>query len=223
MRTLEVIIIIFFLFSYTAYSQKQTPSAYKDSVTKVLKQRTDIADFFFDEEYHSNKQLAQQKLYVKYKTDSIDRYFQVGQCFHYRRNGMLMQYHEIDINTLIETGLLVTYNKKGEIKWSSEDRPISSSELAQLDSSSYIDIKNYHFVNYWICDSVKYFEPLVEKKKGYFLSRALPTYYIVIAYNDGCKKDHSERWYDRSKREYIDIRSKSIYYGLNPKKEGVFV
>lgn len=194
------------ILSHNIKAQQVNHAKYQDSMSIALKENPNVKDFFFDTEYYKNKQLKKQKLYIKFKSDSIDRYIHVGKCFHYRKNGQLKHAHQKDITLLCEMGLEIFYNKKGQISFIVENKLINISELSQLDTAKYIDIKNDLSKHYYVKDSGLVFFTGKHDSRNLQIANAVPRYYLVVDYYKGCKSDYTEYWYDPAKKEYIKLK-----------------
>jgi hypothetical protein len=144
----SILSLVLIFFCISIYSQDTLNERYFSKLIDNITKTTDIKDYKLIIKRFHNNHIKEQRLIVKYNSDSIDRYWRIGQYFAYYRNGNIKISEKIDPYKRIRTDTAYNFYKKGKIKyiiiWNNEN------------TSAPLIIGPWLPGNYWTIDPVRY-------------------------------------------------------------------
>jgi hypothetical protein len=110
-----VLIIPLILMTTNAFGQSDTiNSAYFSRLQEILSKDSLIKDYRYVCNKFKSGKIKEQHMYVKYKTDSIERFWRIGKCYHYYENGNLESTTDVDIILKKHVGKSVNLDINGD-------------------------------------------------------------------------------------------------------------
>jgi hypothetical protein len=114
--------MIFVIFSSIIVSEVngQTDTinfSYYQYLQNILSKDSSIKDFRYVCNKYKNGKIKDQHMYVKYKSDSIERFWRIGKCFYYYENGNLESSTDIDLILKKHVGIGLSLDEKGDTTW----------------------------------------------------------------------------------------------------------
>ena len=88
-----------------------------ESLKSELQANQNLSEIKLFHTKYDNGKSKELCLGVKYKTDSIDRWWQVGPSYNYSKNGQLRRFYTSDVKTNILCDSSIIYEKDGNIRW----------------------------------------------------------------------------------------------------------
>jgi hypothetical protein len=120
MKIIFIIFIYLSIFSSNIYSQSDTLNEnYFKNIQLVLKNDSSIKDVRYICEKYKNGIIEAQHIYVKFNNDSIDRYWRLGKCFHYYKNGKMKTITNVDLLTKTHNSIDINFTENGDTSWTS--------------------------------------------------------------------------------------------------------
>lgn len=114
MRIIILTIIQLLIFQLINGQNDTLNQSYFSQLKKELQADSIINQIKYKCKLYDNGTVKEQHMYVKYKNDSIDRFWRVGECFHYYENGQLMSNTNIDIKSRVFTAQSISYTEQGD-------------------------------------------------------------------------------------------------------------
>lgn len=109
------LIILIFLICAPILSQPKYSEKYFIDKKKELEKSDKFKEVVVKKTYFKNGKLKKHSLYVKLNNDSIDRYFHVGKCFEFYKNGRIGLFHHVNPQSFIESEISFFYKKNGKL------------------------------------------------------------------------------------------------------------
>lgn len=118
MRAIFLVLCTITFLTGKLFGQTDTINEYYfTNLQTLLAKDSTIKDIKYVCKRHKNGKVEEQHMYVKYKTDSIERFWRLGKCFHYYENGNLKASTNIDLVLKKFVGIGLNLDIKGDTTW----------------------------------------------------------------------------------------------------------